>query len=386
MTGRALFFQRLFEYWRYQWRVFRTVIDWTVALYIVLPAAGFLVYQYSEWLKGKGLLFEGAGILGWSWLYVFSALLLCTGSIHTFLLEADQVFLMHAKYLMVKLKRYALLYSVFISWSKWLLLAVLLYPLWRQYGGSSLAAYAGIFICLFGFHTAVMAVNDKRRKKRQTLVNQMAGWLSAAVLIALSLVLIDFAPEWYWLWALGCITSVCSVIPCLKETESLSAFDEEVLEEKKRKLSFAASVMMLSQDVHLPNVKDKRRSKPLFYPHSKRIFTKQSAFTAWKELFFKVLIRNSEYVRQLYLFMAAFTALIVVLPIWLKLIVLAVFTGVNRYVLSLLFERITDNPMLSGIDKESDDYLRAGKSACNTIQFVCVGWCLIAAVLSAVYM
>ena len=27
MTGRALFFQRLFHYWRYQWKVFQTVID-----------------------------------------------------------------------------------------------------------------------------------------------------------------------------------------------------------------------------------------------------------------------------------------------------------------------------------------------------------------------
>ncbi|KXZ20276.1 ABC transporter permease [Bacillus nakamurai] len=385
MTGRALFFHRLFEYWRYQWRVFRTVIDWTVALYIVLPAAGFLVYQYSEWLKGKGLLFEGAEILGWGWFYVFSALLLCTGSIHTFLLEADQVFLMQTKYLMVQLKRYALLYSVFISCMKWLLLAVLLYPLWRQYSDSSLAAYAGIFIFLFSLHTAVMAVNDKRKRKRQTLVNQMTGWMPAAGLIALSLVFIGFA-EWYWLWPLGCISFVCSVISCLKETESLSAFAEEVLKEKKRKLSFAAAVMMLSQDVHLPNVKDKRRSKPLFYPHSKPLFKKRSAFTAWKELFFKVLIRNSEYVRQLYLFMAAFTALIVVLPIWMKLIVFVLFTGVNRYVLSLLFDRIMDKAILSGIDKESDDYFRARKSALNTVQFVCAGWCLIAAVLSAVYM
>lgn len=58
MTGRALFFQRLFHYWRYQWKVFQTVIDWTVALYIVLPAAAFAVYQYADWLNGRGFLME----------------------------------------------------------------------------------------------------------------------------------------------------------------------------------------------------------------------------------------------------------------------------------------------------------------------------------------
>ncbi len=90
----------------------------------------------------QGLLNGAAGVLGWGWLYVFSALLLCTGFIHTFLLEADHVFLVHAKHLMQKLKRYALLYSMFLSLIKWGALAVLLFPLWLQYGDCTLL---GIF-------------------------------------------------------------------------------------------------------------------------------------------------------------------------------------------------------------------------------------------------
>ncbi|MGY5190284.1 UNVERIFIED_CONTAM: ABC transporter permease, partial [Bacillus amyloliquefaciens DSM 7 = ATCC 23350] len=83
---------------------------------------------------------------------------------------------------------------------------------------------------------------------------------------------------------------ICPVLVTWKEADSLSAFEEEVLEENKRKLSFAASVLMLSHDVQLPNVKNKGRSKPFFYPGSKHIFSKRSAHTAWKELIFQVLI------------------------------------------------------------------------------------------------
>ncbi|AWQ14390.1 ABC transporter permease [Bacillus velezensis] len=386
MTGRALFFQRLFHYWRYQWKVFQTVIDWTVALYIVLPAAAFAVYQYADWLNGRGLLNGAAGVLGWGWLYVFSALLLCTGFIHTFLLEADHVFLVHAKHLMQKLKRYALLYSMFLSLIKWGALAVLLFPLWRQYGDCTLPAYSGMFCCLFGFHTAILAVHRHRKNSRRTFGNQAAGWLKLMVLMAGAFFMIVFAAEWYWLWPAGCILFICSALLTWKGTETLSAFEEEVLEENRRKLSFAASVLMLSHDVQLPNGKNKGRSKPFLYPGSKHIFTKRSAYTAWKELFFKVLIRNGGYLRQLYLLTAAFTALILVLPLLVKPAVLILFAIVSRYAASLLFDRITDKPVLSGIKRDSDDYFRARNSALTVIQIICSAWCLIAAILAVLYM
>ena len=69
--------------------------------------------------------------------------------------------------------------------------------------------------------------------------------------------MIVFAAEWYWLWPAGCILFICSALLTWKGTETLSAFEEEVLEENRRKLSFAASVLMLSHDVQLPNGKIK---------------------------------------------------------------------------------------------------------------------------------
>lgn len=49
-------------------------------------------------------------------------------------------------------------------------------------------------------------------------------------------------------------------------------------------------------------------------------------------------------------------------PIWLKVIALLVYTGVCRYILTLIFDKVMDAPFLIGTDKESDEYYRARKA------------------------
>ena len=131
----------------------------------------------------QGLLNGAAGVLGWGWLYVFSALLLCTGFIHTFCWKRITCFgackTSDAKAETVR----AFVFDVpFLI--KWGALAVLLFPLWRQYGDCTLPAYSGMFCCLFGFHTAILAVHRHRKNSRRTFGNQAAGWLKVMVLMA----------------------------------------------------------------------------------------------------------------------------------------------------------------------------------------------------------
>ncbi len=56
MTPRDLFKRRLLEEWRFQYRVWRTVLDWTVILYLGIPALVFLWIQYrSGWGRADSL-------------------------------------------------------------------------------------------------------------------------------------------------------------------------------------------------------------------------------------------------------------------------------------------------------------------------------------------
>lgn len=143
--------------------------------------------------------------------------------------------------------------------------------------------------------------------------------------------------------------------------------------------------MMMSQEAGMPKVKDRMRRKPLLYRNSKRIFKRRTNCTGYKELFFKVMLRNGEYARQMYMLLSAFTVLIFVSPIWLKVIALLVYTGVCRYILTLIFDKVMDAPFLIGTDKESDEYYRARKSCINILHYAFAACCFLAAAVSLLF-
>ncbi|MEC1669125.1 ABC transporter permease [Bacillus mojavensis] len=381
MKGRSLFIRRWLDFYRYQFKVLHAVIDWTVALYIVLPALAFVIYQYVEWANGSGLLYEWSERVEWRWLYAVGILIVCTGSIHTFLLEADQVFLLQKKAIIRQMKQYALVYSLLFTLAKWLLLFFLLLPFIIDSVRVTISESASLLIYTFGLHTVFLSLKQERIRKPRSIWRQITDFILKAVLFACSFLMITFT-EWHLLSLVGVMFFIFAYIRSLKKTASFSAFEAEVLEERKIRLTLAGLVMMTSQDVRMPRVKDRMRRKPLLFRNSKRIFKKRTTYTIYKELFFKVMLRNGEYARHLYMLLSAFTILTVISPIFLKVMALLVYTGVCRYVLSLIFDKVMDAPILIGADKESDEYYRARKCCVNTLHYACVSCCFLAAVIS----
>ncbi|OUL02686.1 ABC transporter permease [Bacillus spizizenii] len=381
MNGRTLFFRRLFDYYRYQFKVFHAVIDWTVALYIVLPALAFVIYQYIDLMNGRGLFYEWSEMMEWRWLYAVCVLIVCTGSIHTFLMEADKVFLLQKKEIIYQLKQYALMYSFFVTLAKWLLFFFIVLPFISHI---TLAESTALLCYLFGLHTTFLALKQDRIRKPRSISRRIAEILFRAVLFSGSAVLIVFT-EWRLLALIGILFLIFAFVRGWKKTALFSAFEAEVTEEKKSRLALAGLVMMMSQEAGIPKVKDRLRRKPLLYRNSKRIFKRRTILTGYKELFFKVTLRNGEYARQMYMLLSAFTVLIFVSPIWLKLIALLVYTGVCRYILTLIFDKVMDTPFLIGADKESDEYYRARKSCINTLHYAFAVFCFVAAAVSLLF-
>ncbi|OWV35895.1 transporter [Bacillus spizizenii] len=381
MNGRTLFFRRLFDYYRYQFKVFHAVIDWTVALYIVLPALAFVIYQYIDLMNGRGLFYEWSEMMEWRWLYAVCVLIVCTGSIHTFLMEADKVFLLQKKEIIYQLKQYALMYSFFVTLAKWLLFFFIVLPFISHI---TLAESTALLCYLFGLHTTFLALKQDRIRKPRSISRRIAEILFRAVLFSGSAVLIVFT-EWRLLALIGILFLIFAFVRGWKKTALFSAFEAEVTEEKKSRLALAGLVMMMSQEAGIPKVKDRLRRKPLLYRNSKRIFKRRTILTGYKELFFKVTLRNGEYARQMYMLLSAFTVLIFVSPIWLKLIALLVYTGVCRYILTLIFDKVMDAPFLIGADKESDEYYRARKSCINTLHYAFAAFCFVAAAVSLLF-
>ncbi|MFB0636478.1 ABC transporter permease [Bacillus rugosus] len=383
MNGRSLFFRRLFDYYRYQFRVFHAVIDWTVALYIVLPGLAFVIYQYIDLMNGRGLFYEWSEMMEWRWLYAVCVLIVCTGSIHTFLMEADKVFLLQKKEMIYQLKRYALVYSFLVTLAKWLLLFFIVLPFISYSVHVTLAESIALLCYLFGLHTFFLSLKQDRIRKPRSISRRIAEILFRVVLFSGSAVLIVFT-EWRLLALIGTLFLIFAFVRGLKKAASFSAFEGEVTEEKKSRLALAGLVMM-SQEAGIPKVKDRMRRKPLLYRNSNRIFKRRTICTGYKELFFKVMLRNGEYTRRMCMLLSAFIILIIMSPIWLKLIALLVYIGVCRYILTLIFDKVMDAPILIGADKESDEYYRARKSCIHTLHYAFVTCCFLAAAVSLLF-
>jgi ABC-2 type transport system permease protein len=108
MSPGKLFSKRLSAELKFQFSIWRTTIDWTVALYIVLPAIALGINQYLLWWENTprwlnllpvDLLFATCFLFAWS------------GSIRIFLQEADQLFLLNQKHWLKKIMKYGLVYS-----------------------------------------------------------------------------------------------------------------------------------------------------------------------------------------------------------------------------------------------------------------------------------
>ncbi|CAN2255272.1 ABC transporter permease [Bacillus vallismortis] len=384
MNGRSFFFRRLLDYYRYQIKVLHAVIDWTVALYIVLPALAFVIYQYIDLMNGRGLIYEWSEMMEWRWLYAVCVLIVCTGSVHTFLMEADNVFLLQKKEIIYQLKRYALVYSFLVTLAKWMLLFFIALPFISYSVHITWAESAALFCYLFGLHMFFLSLKQDRIRKPRSMSSRIADVFVRAVLFSGSAVLIVFA-EWGLLALIGTLFLIVSLVRGLKKAASFSAFEAEVTEEKKSRLALAGLVMMMSQESEVPKVKDRMRRKPLVYRHSRRIFKRRTIETGYKELFLKVFLRNGEYIRRMCMLLSAFIILIFVSPIWLKLIAILVYTGVCRYILALIFDKVMDAPILIGADKESDEYYRSRKSCMNTLHYAFVACCFLAAAVSLLF-
>lgn len=225
-------FRRLFDYYKYQFKVLHAVIDWTVALYIVLPAIAFVIYQYIDLMNGRGLLYEWSEVAEWRWLYAVCGLIMFTGSIRTFLMEADKVFLLQKKEIIYQLKRYALLYSFLVTMAKWLLLFFIVLPLISHSVHITFAETTALLCYLFGLHIFFLSLKQDRIRKPRSISRWIGDILVRAILFAGSAILIVLT-QWHLLALFGILFLLFSVIRSLKKTASFTAFEAEVTEEKK---------------------------------------------------------------------------------------------------------------------------------------------------------
>lgn len=110
ITVSRLFFRRVIADWKYQYQVWKSAVDWIVALYIVIPFSAGFMYYYLTWWRAV------PGWLEYIPLNTLSAIIVVfawSGTISIFVEGADQLFLLQRKVWISRIIKYSLVYAFY---------------------------------------------------------------------------------------------------------------------------------------------------------------------------------------------------------------------------------------------------------------------------------
>ena len=318
LSSSHLFFQRIRNSFLFQYNVIKSVADWTVMLYLIVPAAviGTLIYR-SWWMEIP----EWALPLPFELFFLIPFLYILTGYFRTCLLEADQVFLAKHQKLLLRLKKW----GVFSSYCNTLLLTavigLLLAPFWLLHFN------AGI-LSLLVFLTFILSSKWSHMTVKGMLAGLQKNWKRTllfylAIIMQLQLWGIAYRlmdqRHYIILELVNFLLISSSFIINRKRIYNRNSMQRDLRIENKLKLKWISLIFMFSHHVEKEPV-SAERNRPRLFRKSQPIFKKRTPFYGYLELFSKVLIRNFQYSAAYFQSIGALSFSQFVLPaLWLKL-------------------------------------------------------------------
>ncbi|TMV45099.1 hypothetical protein FE783_30015 [Paenibacillus mesophilus] len=312
IDARKLFRRRLISEWRFQYRVWKMAVDWTVALYIVIPALLVAGYQYVSWwgdMPGWG-----RAVPETAWLIVLY--ISCgLGSLRLFLEEADQLFLLRNAEWMRRLKGSGLGYSLSVRVFLSLIAVGFLSPFLVQvhgYGTFRLVLLAALTVAA-GAH---MLLANRIIALR---LSRFLGWFaSAGAFIVLGIMfVIAGRAEAAWLWAAAwtALLAVSTWFLAKMRLTMSHTFYQDVAYESDQRMKFAA--LLMGQVVPKPS-KILKRTKPLVLSNSRTLFRKRTPDRVLAETIFKSFFRSGTQVRLYVQFTLACSFGLMLMPVAVK--------------------------------------------------------------------
>lgn len=240
MTPKRVFWGRVVTEWKNKWKAWRTVIDWIVALYIVIPftAAGVWLY-WSIWFHPPAWFsYVPTGAVG---LVVF--ILAWSGSVRWFVEEGDLLFLRQRKEWLQTLRLRGVLYSIMIQAVGSAAFMLLTAPLILLEYEWTYSQWIGLGMILFTLRLCLSAARQfiGELSFARKLGSYVALGMGAALLTGGMIWLLSVHAVFGWLGAL-CIGGLSVVLLRLR-LRTNTAFMYEVEQERKIKGQTAAFIV-----------------------------------------------------------------------------------------------------------------------------------------------
>lgn len=308
---------------KYQFKVFRSVADWTVVVYILFPAAVIILFNYfSYWRDTPGWI----EYLPFSLIFFFIFLLSWHGNIRTYVEEADKVFLIKNRSLFLNMKKWAYGHTIFTETFSLLSLFIFLLPHLLNYYRLQWHELFLLFIFFLSLNFLIMLIKyyvkmiEKRWK--QVLMYTM-------VFILLSGYTILIFQLWQSAFMLPIFllsVSLLAVAIMLSFTSLLRIgfIEHEIKIYQENRTQNIEMIFMMAPEIEKPVIS--KRTKPLFFRKSKRLFKHRHAANGFTELFIKSFMRSSAYWLSFLQIISVCTAGIVAIPpMWVKISLFFIF-------------------------------------------------------------
>ncbi|MEL7564756.1 MAG: ABC transporter permease [Dehalobacterium sp.] len=294
MTAKNLFYQRLISEWKCNFEVWRTVIDWTVALYLVIPSLAYAGYQYLEWWKYTPPWLD---LLPLSVFLEASLVFAWFGAMRLFLQEADQVFLWNKNHWVYTIMRKGIAYSIFSKLITSIAFFLLLAPLLIKHYQLGIDDYIVLILLTF----LVKVVLGLVKQLLSLFFHGLKQWfILRGFFILSSFLFVTCIPYILpnYAFYLPCILILFLIIHLLikKRLDLKGNFLADMEREHREKLKYVRFLLALS-GIPIKNPK-KQKKRPWLFRNSNLIFNQRTPVNGLVEFGIKATLRNKQRIKQ----------------------------------------------------------------------------------------
>ncbi|MGN4717732.1 ABC transporter permease [Bacillus cereus group sp. MYBK226-2] len=321
------FYKRLRHELGRKWKSIRSITDWKVALYIIIPAFIFMgIYYRSLWTEELSMgetVYFGLGLL------VFYVITYGRG-VRSFFEQADSLFLISYPAHMQKLIQYGMTYTfIRIAITNVVVVVAMLPVLMKSIGVTKIQVVLfWLFFTVFRFLLALL--------KRFIHIRVGKGWLLWIIKnVIFSISLSFFGVSLFFIYKNPFYSILCIgllvflIIALIKEKLNYrNSFFKEIEKEKEESMRWMSGIMQVGGHAAKPSSSNK---KPWMFPRSKKFLWKKTDDRI-VESFLKEFFRTSS-ARIFYIQIVCISAISIVMsPRWIAAIILAfALFAISRY-------------------------------------------------------
>ncbi|MTI82026.1 MAG: hypothetical protein FH758_14345 [Firmicutes bacterium] len=331
ITTSKIFLNRVVSDVKFQYQVWRTVVDWTVAVYMVIPAIIFGVIQYREWwVNPPDFLSLIPLTLFINIIFLFSI----KGTVRLFFDKGDQLFLWQKKNWINGIITYSLCYSILIFFLMHIVFFLLLAPFLIVHYQLTVGQLFNLFsfsylfgACMkFARHLVVLSYVGLKQK----IVNWVTLVISALLFNYGALFISNYN---IWFVVSSILLLGILIVLAFKRIHFKGVFYGDIEREIYQKMKNVNFLLGFSgYDIKKPK---SPRKRPLLFRSSNTLFKKRNAANALTELCIKSVLRNSKHLLQYFQLVVLCTIIIYTFPLgwkWLLwLLVPFLITSFIRY-------------------------------------------------------